>query len=222
MNRILKTAITYLNNNDKLIYSYRGNTFLQGGELYDTEHAGRGRIDCSTLVHLALLGIEYDDSPYASGDIKEFFAAACSWYDFIRTGDCGRNVTDGSGAAAIREVFAEKSDRANDIRRAYGLARYCRESGLEISPYEYRKPGDLVFFEAPESVYEEYVKYGAYLAISHVGIAAEDTDYMINATGRSRQEYNAQHDPVRLMPIIEKGIPVITARLRENIGGGTR
>lgn len=222
MYRILETANTYLNNNDRLIYSYRGNTFLQGGELYDTEHAGRGRIDCSTLVHLALLGIEYADSPYVSGDVKGFFGTACSWYDFSRTGDCARNGTDGSSAAAIGEVFADRSDRANDIRRAYGLARYCREAGLEISPCENRKPGDLVFFEAPGSVYEEYVKYGAYMAISHIGIVAEDTDLMINATGRSRQEYNAQHEPVRLMPVIEKGIPVITARLRENIAGGTR
>ena len=36
MNDILRTALTYLENNDRLIYSYRGNTFLQGGELYDS------------------------------------------------------------------------------------------------------------------------------------------------------------------------------------------
>lgn len=206
MNAIIKTAISYLNNNDRLIYSYRGNTFIQDGELHDTEHDGRGRIDCSTLVHLAQLGIEYDDSPYASGDISRFFDTVCPWYDIAR-------LAISSGKATIGDVFAHNSARENDIRRAYGLAKYCRESGLELKSFSERRPGDLVFFEAPLSVYEEYRKYGAYMAISHVGIVAEDIDLMINATGRSRQDYNAQHDPVRLMPISEKGKPVITARL---------
>ena len=206
MNRIVETANTYLNNNDRLIYSYRGNTFLQGGELRDTEYGGRGRIDCSTLVHLALLGIDYEQSPYADGDISRFFDAACTWYD-------RDSSADNSGIIKAGDVFGIHSDRACDIRRAYGLARYCRESGLEIEKYEDRRPGDLVFFEAPQSVYEEYVIYGAYMAISHVGIVAEDTDMMINATGRSSQKYNAGHEPVRLMQISEKGQPVITARI---------
>jgi hypothetical protein len=70
-----------------------------------------------------------------------------------------------------------------------------------------------VFFEAPRSVYEEYVKYGAYLEISHVGIVTEDTEIMINATGKSDHIYNALHDPVQLTRIEDRGIPVITARI---------
>lgn len=42
MNPILKTALTYLDNTDKLIYSYGGNTFLRNGELTDAKHGGRG------------------------------------------------------------------------------------------------------------------------------------------------------------------------------------
>ena len=214
MNRLLRTAITYLNNNDKLIYSYRGNTFLQGGELYDPQHGGRGRIDCSTLVHLALLGIEYDESPYVQGEAGRFFDTVCPWYDASSMDDCKGEQAGITSTLKIGQVFEMLPDRANDIRRAYGLAKFCRETGLEISSYEDRQPGDLVFFEAPSSVYDEYIKYGAYMAISHVGIIAEDTDMMINATGRSSQEYNALHDPVKMMSISEKGIPVITARLQ--------
>ena len=172
MNDILRTALTYLENNDRLIYSYRGNTFLQGGELYDRDHDGRGRIDCSTLVHLALQGIPYDLSPYATGKTDAFFGGECQWQE-------DRKVL-------LRNVFAERGDRASDIRRAYGLARYCRE---------------------------EYYKYGAYLGISHVGIAAEDTELMINATGSSDHERNAAGHPVRITGIEDKGLLLMKARI---------
>ena len=199
MNNILGTALTYLENNDRLIYSYRGNTFLQGGELYDDEHDGRGRIDCSTLVHLALQGIPYERSPYASGKTDGFFSGECRW--------------QADGNAMLSDVFAERGDRALDIRRAYGLAKYCRETGLELAENELLQPGDLVFFRAPESVLEEYYKYGAYLGISHVGIAAEDTELMINATGSSDHERNAAGHPVKLTRIKDKGLLLMKARI---------
>ena len=199
MNRILQTALSYYDNNDELIYSYHGNTFLQGGELYDSENGGRGRIDCSTLVHLALQGINYEYSPYVTGEPESFFGSVCLWQN--------------PSAGRMSEVFAARSARADDIRRAYGLARYCREMGLEIADGDVRRPGDLVFFEAPASVREEYIRYGAYMAVSHVGIVAEDTDMMINATGRSDHEYNVQHEPVRIMAVMKKGQPLITARI---------
>lgn len=205
MNIILQTALTYYENRDKLIYSYRGNTFLQNGELYDLVHEGKGRIDCSTLVHLALQEICYEDSPYVSGDTDIFFGSVCKWQN------AGSIEMLAAAANTIRDVYVGRSDRASDIRRAYGLAKYCKEQGLEIEGE--RKPGDLVFFEAPSSVYEEYVKYGAYMAISHVGIVTEDTEVMLNATGRSDQEYNALHAPIMLTPISEKGKPLLTARL---------
>ncbi len=198
MDRILETAMTYLNNSGALIYSYHGNTFLQDGELTDPANGGRGRIDCSTLVHLALSGTAFGDSPYVTGDAGRFFDAVCPWYDTIIT---------------FRDLFLKYSGRSSDIRRAYGLARYCRENGSETGQNAERSPGDLVFFEAPPSVYGEYVKYGAYMAISHVGIVTEDTDIMIHATGRSDHTYNAHHDPVQLTRIEDRGTPVITARM---------
>ena len=203
MNQILANAITYFENNDRLIYSYRGNTFLQGGELFDVENGNRGRIDCSTLVHLALQGIPYSRSPYASGNAEEFFGTQCRW------------LNDGEGKTVLSDVFADRGDRASDIRRAYGLAKYCRESGLELDGGEKLKPGDLVFFRAPQSVLEEYYRYGAYLGISHVGIVAEDTEYMINATGSSNHALNAARRPVRISRIERKGPLLIRARLEQ-------
>ena len=191
------TARSYYENREKLIYSYRGNTFLQGGELYDVTN-GRGRIDCSTLVHLVLQGIRYEDSPFVTGDTGAFFSMPCKWY--------------GDGSLSVAQLFDRKSDRTEDIRRSYGLARYIRESGLEIAERN-PGPGDLVFFRAGESVVEEYRKYGAYLAIAHVGIVAEDTEYMIHASGRSDHRYNAGAMPMEYVKISERGIPVITGNV---------
>lgn len=202
LNDIYQTALTYFVNRDKLIYSYHGNTFLQGGDLYDQEHDSRGRIDCSTLVHLALQGIGFENSPFVTGEPEAFFGTSCMWK--------GEPVQSMSG------VFAGRSDRASDIRRAYGLARYLRETRYELDPGEELKTGDLVFFRAGRSVLDKYLEYGAYLGISHVGIVAEDTEFMINATGRRDADYNAAHDAVRFTRIEDKGVPVIRARLYDN------
>jgi cell wall-associated NlpC family hydrolase len=152
-------------------------------------------------VHLALQGVDFERSPYVTGDTEGFFRDKCSWYN-----KCDMQWTVG-------EVFAEFAERSNNIRRAYGLAKYLREAGLELDPEEALQPGDLVFFRAPASVVREYRNYGAYLEISHVGIVAEDTKLMINATGRSDPRYNAEHTPVRLTEINKKGKPCIAARL---------
>ena len=206
MDSILETAYIYYENRSKLIYSYRGNTFLQGGELFDDDHDRRGRIDCSTLVHLALQGVRYEKSPYVTEDIEGFFDMRCGWY---------QKDPDAIECLTVRQVLAEFSERENNIRRAYGLARYCREKHLERDIYsgEELKAGDLVFFEAGPSVIEEYRKYGAWMAISHAGIVTEDTRYMINATGSSDHECNAGAFPVRISRIADKGTVVSAARI---------
>ena len=206
MDGILETAYTYFENRSKLIYSYRGNTFLQGGELFDNEHDRRGRIDCSTLVHLALQGVPYDKSPYVTCDTGAFFDMPCRWY---------QRDPDAIGCLTVRQVFEEYSERANNIRRSYGLARFCREKHLErdLRGGEELRAGDLIFFEAGQSVIEEYRKYGAWMAVSHAGIVTEDTRYMINATGSSDHERNAGTFPVRISRIADKGAVVSAARI---------
>lgn len=208
MNSILETAYTYFENRSKLIYSYRGNTFLQGGELFDDDHDRRGRIDCSTLVHLALQGVRYEKSPYVTEDIEGFFDMGCGWYLSSPDHNAQRRLT-------VRQVFEEYSERDSNIRRSYGLARYCREKHLERDLYsgEELRAGDLVFFEAGPSVIEEYRKYGAWMAVSHAGIVMEDTRYMINATGSSDHERNAGTFPVRISRIADKGAVVSAARI---------
>ncbi len=213
MKGIIETAKTYYDNRDRLIYTYRGQVFMRGGELYDPENEGRGRIDCSSLVHMALIGMTYDESPYVTGDVEGFFHKPCPWYP--------GKIND-SGPQLIGEVFAAHSERGHDIRRASGLARFCREHGLELAPnasgsYDgVLRPGDLVFFEAAPSRLEEYIYYKIWLAIAHVGIVAEDTRYMINATGSSKHELNAKNDAIRYTKIADKGTPVLATRIKQD------
>ena len=206
MKRIIETAKTYYENRDRLIYTYRGNVFTRGGELYDPQNEGRGRIDCSSLVHLAMIGLPYDQSPYVTGDVDDFFSKPCHWHPSAET-------------MSIGEVFDANSERGSDVRRSYGLAKYCRENGLEIQPTDsgsydgLLKPGDLVFFKAAPSRIDEYIYYKIWMQIAHVGIVMDDTDYMINATGSSKHELNAKRDSIQYTKISDKGTPVLAARM---------
>lgn len=74
--QFLAAAWSYFNNKESLIYSWAGQTFLSGSPLFDAEHANKGNIDCSTYVHLALMGIPYESSPYATGDAQLLFPLA--------------------------------------------------------------------------------------------------------------------------------------------------
>ena len=73
---LLAVARSYYDWREDLVYSVKGNTFLCGGDLTDQEHGGKGRIDCSTLVHLVLQGIPFERSPYVSGDPQDFLRRA--------------------------------------------------------------------------------------------------------------------------------------------------
>lgn len=209
---IIETAKTYYDKRGRLIYTYRGRVFMRGDELYDPENDDRGRIDCSSYVHLALLGVPYEESPYVTGDVEGFFNTPCPWYP----------LAQGKDVMSIGKVFAANSERGRDIRRASGLARFCREHGLEIAPDtsgsydEVLEPDDLVFFEAAPSRLEEYIYYKIWMAIAHVGIVAEDTRYMINATGSSKHELNAKNEAIRYTRIADKGKPVLAARIKQD------
>ncbi len=219
---MIETAKTYYDNRDRLIYTYRGNVFMRGGELYDPQNDGRGRIDCSSLVHLALIGLPYEQSPYVTGDVDDFFSKPCHWYaadsQISDESEALGDERSSDSVLSIGEVFAANSERGSDVRRSYGLAKYCRENGLEIQPgpngsYEgLLKPGDLVFFKAAPSRIDEYIYYKIWLQIAHVGIVLDDTDYMINATGSSKHELNAKRDSIQYTKISDKGTPVLAAR----------
>ena len=189
---VLKTAWTYYDHNDALIYSWHGEVFLNGHPLYDAEHGGRGNIDCSTLVHLVLQGIPYDKSPYATGDTEDLFRSDCPWAD-----------------RKIRKKLKEYPP----LRKSNELARYYVGKGQSFSG-EGLQPGDLVFFQAPEKSRTKYIEKGAFMAISHVGIVAEDPKYMIHCSGTSNKENDLAEGKgaVRYTRIYGRRSPILFVR----------
>ena len=191
---VFRTAWTYYDHNDELIYSWHGEVFLNGYPLYDAQRGNRGNIDCSTFVHLVLQGIPYGKSPYATGDTEDFFRSDCPWAD---TGIRGR----------IKEY--------PPLRKSNELARYFTEKGLSFAPGEKDLlPGDLVFFQASERTRAKYFEKGAFMAISHVGIVMEDTRYMIHSTGTSNKDKDLSEGKgtVRYSRIRGRREPLLFAR----------
>ena len=196
--QILDAAWTYYDARDSLIYAWHGETFLSGYPLFDPSFEGRGNIDCSTFIHLIIQRISYDEIPYATGNTEDFYTAGCPW--------ANGNITRGIRAG-------EK------IRKAWGLAKYYTESGLiaagpstqnAAESYEDIRPGDIIFFQAPESSRDKYLAKGAYLGISHVGIASEEAGKMLHVTGTSTK--SIEKPAVRLSPIHSRRRPIVIAR----------
>ncbi len=148
----LNIARTYYDQGDKLIYTTLGNNFLRGGELFDEENDHRGRIDCSTYVHLVLQGIPYEKSPYVTGNPEDFYHSDCLWAD-----------------REIIRMFLENKP----IKAAFKLAAYYDNLGRTKADGQY-KPGDLLFFQIRKERRKDYESYGVYKAISHIAIVAED------------------------------------------------
>lgn len=171
--QFLSIAESYYENGDKLIYTTLGNNFLRGGELYDEEHDWRGRIDCSTFVHLVLQGIPYEKSPYATGDAASFFHSDCAWAD-----------------KEILQKFIEDEP----IKAAFKLAKYYDEKGKTRKDDSY-EPGDLLFFQIKEERRKDYESYGVYMAISHVAIVAEDGKSVYESSGN--QTKNVEKNVLR-------------------------
>ena len=191
--QLLATAWTYFDHKDSLIYSWHGEVFLNGYPLFDEEHDGRGNIDCSSFVHLVLQGIAYEQSPYATGNTEDFFNSGCSW-----------------ASEELRSLMRTRPS----IRKSNELARYYVEKKLSFSPDTAPLPGDLVFFQAPESSRAKYFEKGAFMAISHVGIVAEDPRYMIHSTGTRNKDRDLLEGKaaLRYSPIRGRREPLLYAR----------
>ncbi len=190
----LDVAKTYLDNAEKLIYSYAGKTFFSGYALYDPEYGRRGNIDCSTYMHLVLQGIPYEKSPYASGQVEDAFLSEVSWRE---------------------KQYLEELRENGPIRRACGIAEYYYRQGKTFTDRSELKPGDLVFYQAPEEVMSFYVEHGAFMAISHIGMAAEDTSYIYHSTGYPEKEQSEREgmQAIQYTHILDGRTPNLYAHL---------
>ncbi|MCQ2512713.1 MAG: hypothetical protein MJ092_04920 [Lachnospiraceae bacterium] len=188
VNEFLNIAKTYYDHGNQLIYTTLGNNFLRGGELYDEENGHRGRIDCSTYVHLILQGIPYEKSPYVTGNPEDFYHSDCPWAD-----------------KEILNQFLEEKP----IKAAFKLGAYYDAKGRTRSRGQW-KPGDLLFFQIREERREEYESYGVYKAISHIAIVAEDgtSVYESSGTQTGNVAENVKRPGVRKTKISDKPKPI--------------
>ncbi len=190
---ILAIAHTYYENREKLIYSYGGRTFLAGFPLHDPEYDSRGNIDCSTYMHLVLQGIAYEDSPYARDTAVFSPNNTYSWTQQM--------LFDNWKAD-------ENKRRANEIARAY------HEAGLCFEDPELVRPGDLVFYQAPEESIEFYRKYGCFREICHIAMAAEEPGMIYHSTGlpEKTEQEEQQIEAVQIISMYQDRTPILFAR----------
>lgn len=237
--RLLSVADSYLKNADRLIYSYGSKTFLAGYDLFDPEYGGRGNIDCSTFVIMVLADIPYEDSPYASGRIKDLSAdkAFLSTDEFRKLADfsalpahytgiaerIGRPYLAGPKGLDLKKAAAlgitvetlGQEIRASGIgRRSVVIARHFLEKGECFSDPAYLKPADLVFYENPGFFTEGGETFRGKAEITHVGIVSADTELMFHSSGHLGKAQAEQEGlpAIALAPVFGARKPAFFAR----------
>ena len=234
--RLLSVAETYLENAEKLIYSYGSRTFLSGYDLYDEDYAGRGNIDCSTFLLLVLAGIPYEKSPYAAGTVRTLRQNRAAWANEDLTGFAdlperyigiaerigrpylaGPKGLDLEKAAALgisAETLGEEIRATGVGRRSVQIAQYYLERGACFTGREYAMPGDIVFYRNSGFFKDGGKRFRARAEITHVGIISLDRELKINSAGYvSKERAEREGLPaVALAPVLGKRTPAFFAR----------
>ncbi len=231
---VLTIARSYLENADRLIYSYGSRTFLSGYDLYDREFGGRGNIDCSTFVLLVLAGVSYDHSPYRKGTARGLDLHPVAELDlscFERMPEKYTGIAERIGRPYLAGPRGLDLDKAEELgitiatlkeeilrtgmsRRSVSLAmQFLKRDECFLDP-DCRRPGDLVFFRSSEFFTDETSDFPGETDISHVGILSEDVDFMINSSGYlDRQRAWTENLPaVSIAPVSGRREPAFFAR----------
>lgn len=234
--QLLAVAETYLVHTDRLIYSYGSKTFLAGYQLYDMENGGRGNIDCSTFVLLVLAGIPYEESPYASGSVKDLQVKDLYWtqkdlVDFSHiperyvgiaerigrpylAGPRGLDLEKAEAMGLTPEILGREIMQSGMERRSVSIASYYMEKGACFSDISFVRPGDLAFFRSDEFYRFNEETFHEPVEVSHVGIVSDDTAFMIHCSGYldKQRALDAGMPAVSRVPLSGKRTPAFFAR----------
>lgn len=233
---LLSCARTYLENQERLIYSFGGKTFLVGYDLFDREYDGRGNIDCSSFILLVLSGIPYQKSPFSCGSAKgmkaaDGFLSDPDLVDFTKLPDRYISVAERIGHPELAgpkgldlikaeelgidlKTLVEKIGDTGMVRWSLKIADYFLAREECFTDISFARPGDLVFYRFPSHFTEGERKYKSNMEISHVGILTEDPFTMINSSGSYKKEQNARgiQPAVSIDPVSGKRHPAFFAR----------
>ena len=234
--RLLETADTYLRHADRLIYSFGSKTFLSGYAIRDDRFAGRGNIDCSTFVLLALAGIPYEKSPYATGsadgldtiaatplekELADFSVLPRRYMGIAErigrpylAGPKGLDLEKAAALGISAEILREEIFRSGVTRRSAAMARYYLKKGACFSDPSFLCPGDLVFYRSSGYYTESGRTFKGVAEISHVGIIYRDTSLMVNSSGSLEKRSTADEEvpAVSLTPVFGARRPAFFAR----------
>ncbi len=197
---VLEVAETYYANRDRLIYAFKGMTFLAGFPLHDPAYDNRGNIDCSTYMQLVLQGIPYEQSPYVTGESTLRPNPTYGW---------------------TQQKLLMNLQRDAGKRRANEIARSYYEDGVCFTDPGEARPGDLIFYRAPEEVVSFYAERGCFMEICHVALMSETPGIMYHSTGlpSKEEQENESMQAIQRTSIFQDRTPLLFAR--PDYGSGT-
>lgn len=119
-NELLRTAHTYFENADKLVYDiHRAHDVMRLDRDPVSKDGLLGPSVCSSLVNLSLMGVEYKDSRYVAGNAlnKKTYPWGNTWlYDHIERYE-GYNANELAMAMYKQGMFYTPNDDLSNIRR---------------------------------------------------------------------------------------------------------
>lgn len=133
-------------------FNYSTSTFLSGGTVNGS--TSRGKIDCSTYIHLVLRGIPYESSPYV-----DTTASLAGSADMITTNPTGKYTW-------ADDNLKNSSITGGIVRTASDIAKYYWAKGRVFFDSSKVCPGDLIF--CADSANNRFKN------ITHVGIVTDD------------------------------------------------
>ena len=160
-------------------FTYSQTTFLSDPDNPVNDENGKGKIDCSTYMHLVLRGIDYASSPYGhmeGGAYPSSYkitapvetSTAYAWADDSLR--CSNTLTNTALTAKPGKL----------VRTAAEFAKYYAAAG-RIFPYtddtkDYVRPGDLIFFRNRGSDTDRFS------FIHHIGMVTDSAGKYLNVT----------------------------------------
>lgn len=173
--------------NGNASFQYNQNNIASGGGRV-TDANGNCLIDCSLLGGLAIRGVPFKNSPFASATGKANVTVDADI--LVQLGEQSEYVwVDPYLDRQIDPYFKDLGrDGYYSVRTASQIAEYFYAKGLVL--YEYKEfeesptsvpgdlaPGDLIFWSKPEASEQRFK------AISHIGVVSRDTTHYIQVTG---------------------------------------
>ena len=160
-------------------FTYSQTTFLSDPDNPVNDENGKGKIDCSTYMHLVLRGINYANSPYAHKE-GDAYPASYKITAPVETSTAYAWADDSLRCSNTLTNTALTAKPGKLVRTAAEFAKYYAAAG-RIFPYtddtkDYVRPGDLIFFRNRGNETDRFSH------IHHIGMVTDSAGKYLNVT----------------------------------------